>query len=159
LIQLASHTDRRIQTEVLFTLKQMINNGKHHDALVREGIVPAMQSLSSDNSHDVIDFVALALRSLALTMLRRGHMADILRFFSSDVVQLQEGAYTAVETIANGSERDRKVLLDEDIIERVTGDYDEMSLEILELAEIVIKKLVVDYIHVGRAHILIALVE
>ena len=159
LIQLASHTDRRIQTEVLFTLKQMVSNGKHHDALVRDGIVPAIQSLSSDNSHEVIGFVALALRSLAMTMLRRGHTADILRFFTSDVVQLREGSYIAVETIANGSERDRKVLLDEDIIERVTREYDEMSLATLKLAENVIKKLTSDYIRAGKIHILIPLIK
>jgi hypothetical protein len=159
LIQLASHTNRRIQTEVLFTLKQIISNGQHHDALVRDGIVPVIQSLSSDNTNEVAGFVTLALRALALTLVRRGHAVDVIRFASSDVVRLRGGGYAAVEVIANGLEQDRKCLVDQDIIERATGDHDEMSLATLKFAQTIIKKLSIDYVRGGKVHILIPLVK
>jgi hypothetical protein len=159
LIQLLFHADRRIQNEALFTLRHTINNGKYHDSLVKGGIVAAIQSLSSDTTSEVIGFVAFTLRSLALPLARQGHIADILRFWSSDVPKIREGASSAIEVIANGFERDRKCLLDQDIIETVTGRHDETSPVSAKLAGTIITRLAMDYINAGRVHLIVTLVE
>ena len=159
LFQLLSHRDRRIQNGVLYAISQRIKNEKNHDALERAGVVSVIQSLANSNNNEGISFVALALHSLALTLARNGHVSDILRLLASEVPKIREGASTAIQVIANSSEHDRKSLLDDDILERLTRDEGGTGQATLELSSKIIMKLAFDYVRAGKVNFILTLVE
>jgi hypothetical protein len=157
---LVSHSDRRVQTGALFSLKQRISNREYQESLERANIVFLIRSLSSNSDNpEAISFVAFALPSLALTLAHNGHVDAILQLLTCDEPQIREGASAAIEVIANGSAHERKHLLDKDILERLIGSDERLGQTELRLSSTIIPKLALDYLHAGRVDLILTLVE
>lgn len=157
---LVSHSDKRIQTAALFSLKQRIANREYQESLERANIVFLLRSLSSntDNS-EAVSFVAFALPALALTLASNGHVGAILQLLASDEPQIRQGASAAIEAIANGSTHERKHLLNEDILERLIGSDERLGQTELQLSAAIVPKLALDYLRGGKVDLILTLVE
>jgi hypothetical protein len=157
---LVSHSDRRIQTGALSSLKQRISNREYQESLERANVVLLLRSLSSNGDNpEAVTFVAFALPSLALTLAHNGHVDMILGLLFCEEPRIREGASAAIEGIANGSVHDRKHLLDEDILERLIGSDGRLEQTELQLSATIIPKLSLDYVRAGKVDLILALVE
>lgn len=157
---LVSHSDKRIQTAALFSLRQRIPNREYQESLERANIIFLIRSLSSnDDNPEAISFVAFALPSLALTLAHNGHVDDILLLLGSTEPQIRQGASAAIESIANGSVHERKHLLNADILERLIGSDERIGQTELQLCSTIIPKIALDYLRVGKVDLILTLVE
>jgi len=154
---LVSHSDRRIQTGALFSLKQRISNREYQESLEKANVVFLIRSLASNGDNpEAISFVAFALPSLALTLAHNGHVDVIFQLLTHEEPQIRQGASAAIEGIANGSAHERNHLLDEDILERLVGSLGQTELQ---LSSTIIPKLAQDYLRAGKVDLVITLVE
>ena len=157
---LVSHSDRRIQTGALFSLKQRISNREYQESLEKANVVFLIRSLASNgDSPEAISFVAFALPSLALTLAHNGHVEAILQLLASDEPRIRQGASAAIESIANGSSHQRIHLLDEDILERLIGSDEHLGQTELQLCSAIIPKLALDYLRAGKVDFILTLIE
>jgi hypothetical protein len=159
LFQLASHHDRRVQNGSLHSLKQKMGNREYQKSLEKTDIVPFIQSLSDSDNPEAISFVASALRSLALSLAGNGHVNEILRQLNHEESSIQESASTAIIAIANGSEAEKQLLLDEDVLERLAGNHERLGLTELRLLSAIIHPLSFEYVHADKARFILSLVE
>lgn len=159
LFQLVIHSDRRIQNAALHSLKRIIKNEKYHNNLERAGAVSLIQSLSNSYNSASISFAACALSSMAITLARKGHVRYILQTLTSDVPEFQGAASTAIQQIANGSEKDRVCLLNEDILEGFAAHEKELGEPELQIAAAMIPRLASSYLQARKVHAVLALVE
>ena len=158
LFSLASHTDRRIQTAALFSLKQRLQNRDYQESLEKANVVYLIRSLSSSDNPSAVSFVAEALTSLAPSLARNGHMSVMLQLLLSVEPKIKEAAAAALEAVANCSTHERKHLLKEDIIERLMGNQP-LDQTLLHLLSSIIPKLAFDYLDAGKIDFLLTLVE
>ena len=155
-----AHSDSRIQTAALFSLKRRISNLEYQESLERANVVFLLRSLSSNvDNPDATGFVAFALPSLALTLAHNGHVDVILQLLTCEEPKIRQGASAAIESIANGSVHERKHLLDEDILERLIGSDERMEQTELHLSSTIIPKLALDYLRGGKVDFVLTLVE
>lgn len=156
---LASHSNKRIQTAALSALKQRLQNREYQESLEKANIVYLIRSLTTSDAPEAISFVVAALTALALTLARKGHVSVIIQLLTSEEPKVSAGASLALETIASGSAQERKHLLDEDIIERLSGNQGRHDQTVLHLLSILIPKLIIDYLRAGKISLFLSLVE
>ena len=156
---LISHPDRRIQTAALTTLRQKISNSIHHESLEKANVIFMIRTLTDSDNPEALNFVAVALQVLALSLARNGHSSTIIDLLMHKEPKVQEGAAAALELIANGSVLERKRLLEQDIIGKLIGHEARLEQTQLRLVSSVIPKLAIDYLNAGRMELIIKLVE
>ena len=156
---LISHPDRRIQTAALTTLRQKLSNTNHQESLEKANVIFVIRTLTDSDNHEALNFVAAALQILALSLARNGHSSTIIDLLMHKEPKIQEGAAAALEIIANGSVLERKRLLEEDIIGKLTGREECLEQTQLRLLSSVIPKLAIDYLNAGRMELILKLVE
>jgi hypothetical protein len=159
LFHLASHHDRRIQDVALLSLKKKLDNREYQNSLEKAAIVPLIRSLSESDNPEAIDFVASVLRLLALTLASHGHVGDIFHHLTHREPSIQAGASAAIVAIANSSEVDRQLLLDENVLERLTGRFERLGSTELGLTGMIIPPLTPGYFRADRAKFILALIE
>jgi hypothetical protein len=157
---LVSHSDKRIQTAALSSLKRRISDREYQESLERANVVFLIRSLSSNiDNPDAVSFVEFALPSLALTLAHNGHLDIIIQLLTCEEPKIRQGASSAIETIAKGSAHERKHLLDEDILERLIGNDEQLEQTELQLSSVIIPKLANDYLRAGKADFILTLIE
>ena len=156
---LVSHPDRRIQTAALTTLRQKLSNSNHHESLEKANVIFMIRTLTDSDNPEALNFVATALQVLALSLARNGHSSTIIDLLMHNEPKVQEGAAAALEIIANGSDLERKRLLEQEIIGKLTGHGASLEQTQLRLMSSVIPKLAIDYLNAGRIELIIKLVE
>ena len=157
---LVSHSNKRIQTAALSSLKQRMSEREYQESLERANIVFVIRSLSSNsNNPEAISFVAFALPTMALTLARNDHADLLLQLLACEEPRICEGSFAAIENIANGSIDDRKHLLDIDILERLIGSDERLGQTELQLLSTIIPRLALDYLHAGKVDFILGLVE
>jgi hypothetical protein len=156
---LASHSNKRIQSAALLSLKEKLHNKENQESLEKANVVYLIRSLTTSEASEAISFVAAALTSLALSLARNGHVSVIVQLLVSEEPKISAGASAALEAIASGSMQERKHLLDEDIIERLSGSQGRNDQTVLLLVSTLISKLVIDYLRVGKMSFILSLVE
>lgn len=157
---LVSHSDRRIQTGALSSLKQRLSNRECQESLERANIIHLLRSLASNGSSpEAISFVTFALPTLSLTLASNGHVDAILQLLTSEEPEIRRGASAAVESIANGSAHERNYLLAHDILERLIGSNEQIGQTELQLSSAIIPKLAFDYLRAGRVTLIVSLTE
>jgi hypothetical protein len=62
---LLEHSDRRIQTAALISLKQRLPNAEYQESLEKANIIYTLRSLSNSDNPEALNFVTVALRELA----------------------------------------------------------------------------------------------
>ena len=145
---LISHSDRRIQTAALTTLRQKLPNSNHQESLEKANVIFVIWTLADSDNPEALNFVAAALPVLALSLARNGHCSTIMDLLMHREPKVQEGAAAALEIIANGSVLERKRLLEEDIIGKLISHDERLEQTQLRLLSSLIPKLVVDYLKV-----------
>jgi hypothetical protein len=159
LFDLISHADLRIQNSALCSLKEKLDDHGHQESLEKANIVFLIRTLANTDNSEAINFVAFALPSLALTLVRNGHVSDILLLLYHNEPKIREGASSAIEAIASGSDLDRSRLMAEDIFERLLGGNEPLDQRELGLCATIIPKLAVDYLHANKLNFIFTLVE
>ena len=144
-----SHPDRRIQTAALTTLRQSLSNPNHQESLEKANVIFVIRTLTDSDNPEALNFVAAALQVLALPLARNGYSSTIMNFLMHNKPKVQEGALAAaaLEIIANGSEPERKRLLEQDIIGKLVGHDERLEHTQLRLLSSVIPKLAIDYVN------------
>ena len=156
---LISHPDRRIQTAALITLKQNLSNPNHQESLEKANVIFVIRTLTDSDNPEALNFVAAALQVLALALARNGHSSTIMDLLMHKEPKVQEGAASALETIANGPVLERKQLLEQDIIGKLIGHDERLEQTQLRLLSSLIPKLAIDYLNAGRVDLILKLVE
>lgn len=159
LFQLASHHERCIQNGALVTLKQKMHVREYQESLLKAEVISLIRSLSESENPEAISFVAFALHSLAPTLARHRHISELLHYMAHEEPGIQGGASSAIIEIANGSEDEKKQLLDADVLERLIGSHDRLGTAELRLICAIIPPLASGYILAKRAKFILALVE
>lgn len=152
------HSDRRVQTAAMISLRQKLSNSDHQQSLEKADVVFLIRTLSDSDNSEALNFVMEALRVLALSLARNGHSSTIIALLMHKEPKVREGAAAALETIVNGSVQERKLLLEEDIIEKLINHecLDQMQLHLLSS---IIPKLAIDYCNAGKMELILTLVE
>ena len=155
---LALHSDRRIQTAAMISLKQRLSNSNHQQSLEKADVIFLIRTLTDSDNSEALNFVMEALRVLALSLARNGHSSTIIAFLMHKEPKVRDGAVAAIEAIVNSSVQDRKFLLEEDIIEKLINlkYLDQMHLRLLSS---IIPKLAIDYCNAGKMELILSLVE
>jgi hypothetical protein len=156
---LISHSDQRIQTAALISLRQKISNLDNQVSLEQANVVMMIRTLSDSDNPEAFNFIMEALRVLALSLARNGHASILINLLMHKEPKVREGAAAALEAIANGSEPERKKLLEEAIIERLIGHEARLEQTPLHLVCSIIPKLAIDYLNAGRMELILTLVE
>ena len=156
---LISHPDRRIQTVVLNTLRQNLSNPNHQESLEKADVIFVIRTLSDSDNPEAFNFVAAALKILALALARNGHSSTIMDLLMHKEPKIQEGAAGALEIIVNGPGLERKRLLEQDIIGKLIGHDERLEQTQLRLLSSIIPKLAIDYLNAGRVELILKLVE
>lgn len=156
---LVEHSDRRIQTAALISLKQKLSNADYQASLEKANIISTLRSLSNSDNPEALNFVAVALRELALSLARNGHASNIINLLVHKEPKVRDGAAAALEAISSGSARDRKLLLEEDIIERLVGHDEPLEQTQIYLLASIIPMLALDYLEAGKTDLIFRLVE
>lgn len=159
LFSLILHSDRRIQTAALISLKQMLSNSDYQESLEKANVMFMIRTLTDSDNPEAIDFVMVALQVLALSLARNGHSSTIIALLMHNQPKVREGAAAALEVIASGSTQDRKRLLEENIIERLIGQEEHLEPTQLHLLSSVVPKLAIDYLNTGKMNLILKLVE
>lgn len=118
-----------------------------------------IRTLSDSDNLEAFNFIMEALRVLALSLARNGHLSTLINFLTHKEPKIREGAVAALETIASSSVQERKKLLEETIIERLIGHEQRLEQTQLQLLSSIIPKLAIDYLDAGRMELIITLVE
>ena len=158
-VSLVSHSDRRIQTAALISLRQKLSNSGHQESLERANVVFLIQTLTDSDNPEALNFVMEALRVLALSLARNGHSSTIIALVTHKELKVREGAAAALEAIVNGSVQVRKLLLEEDIIEKLIIDEERLDQMQLHLLSSIIPRLAIDYCNAGKMQLILTLVE
>jgi hypothetical protein len=156
---LIQHSDRRIQTAALTSLKQKLSNSDHQESLEKANVVFIIRTLADSDNPEALNFVMVALQVLALSLARNGHSSTIITLLMHKEAKIREGAAAALEAISNGSGQERKRLLEEGIIERLIGHDERLEHTQLHLLSSVIPKLAIDYLNAGKMELIFTLVE
>lgn len=118
-----------------------------------------IRTLSESDNPEAFTFVMEALQVLAVSLARNGHSSAIINFLMHNEPKVREGAAAALEAIANGSVQDRKLLVEEDIIERLIGHEEHLGQTQLQLLSSIIPKLAIDYLDTRKIELILTLVE
>ena len=156
---LISHPDRRVQTAALTSLRQKLSNTSHQESLEKANVIFVIRTLSDSDNPEALNFVAVALQVLALSLARNGHCSTIIDLLMHNEPKVQEGAAAALEIIANGSVLERKRLLEQDVIGKLIGLEECLVQTQLRLLAFLIPKLAIDYLNAGRMELILKLVE
>lgn len=159
LFSLFEHSERRIQTAALISLKQKLSNPYYQESLEKANITSMLRSLSNSDNPEALNFVAVALRMLALSLARNGHTSSIIDLLVHKEPKVRDGAAAAVEAISGGSAQDRKHLLEEDIIQRLVGHDEPLEQIQTHLLALIIPMLALDYLEAGKIDLIFRLVE
>jgi hypothetical protein len=73
--------------------------------------------------------------------------------------KVRDGAAAALEAISSGSPRDRKFLLEEDIIERLVGHEEHLEQTQIHVLASTVPLLAFDYLEAGKVDVVFRLVE
>ena len=158
-VSLVSHSDRRIQTAALISLRQKLSNSGHQESLEKANVVFLIQTLTDSDNPEALNFVMDALRVLASSLARNGHSSTIISLVMHREPKVREGAAAALESIVNGSEQERKLLLEEDIIEKLIRSEERLDQMQLHLLSSIIPRLAIDYCNAGKMQLILTLVE
>ncbi|KDR80999.1 hypothetical protein GALMADRAFT_222596 [Galerina marginata CBS 339.88] len=156
---LVEHSDRRLQSAALISLKQRLSDAGYQDSLEKANIISTLRSLANSDNPEALTFVTVALKALALSLARNGHASNIMDLLVHKEPKVRDGAARALEDISKGSVRDRKYLLDEDIIERLVGHGEHLEQTQTDLLASIIPILALDYLEVGKADLIFGLVD
>ena len=156
---LVSHSDRRIQTAALVSLRQKLSNSDHQQSLEKADVVSLIRTLIDSDNPEALSFVMEALRVLALSLARNGHSGTIIALLMHKEPKVREGAAAALDAIVNGSVQERKLLLEEDIIEKLISNEEHLDRMQLHFLSSVIPRLAVDYCNAGKVQLILTLVE
>jgi hypothetical protein len=156
---LLEHSDMRIQTAALISLKQRLPNAEYQESFEKANIIYTLHSLSSSNNPEGLNFLAFALPALAVSLARNGHASNIINFLMHKEPKVRDGAAAALEAICSGSPRDRKFLLEEDIIEKLVGHEDHLEQTQIQVLVSTVPLLALDYLEAGKVDVFLGLVE
>ncbi|KAG6832805.1 hypothetical protein H0H92_009424 [Tricholoma furcatifolium] len=159
LFELFFHSNLRIQSSALISLRQRLTNVAHQESLEKANITSILRSLSSSDNPEALTFVSVALRTLALILAQHGHVPVIIDFLDHKESKVREGAIAALEAIAGGPQQARATLVEEGILETLISRNEHMEQTHLDVMVSVIPKLAVDYLEAGRADLLLDLVD
>ena len=156
---LLEHSDRRIQTAALISLKQRLPNAGYEESLEKANIIHTLRSLSNSDNPEALNFVSVALRALALSLAQNGHASNIINLLEHKEPKVRDGAAAALEAISSGSPRDRKLLLEQDIIERLVGHEEHLEQTQIQVLASTVPLLALDYLDAGKVDVVFRLVE
>lgn len=159
LFELAAHVDRRLQTRALMCLKQTMTNPAQYPALIQAGLISVIQTLSATDEPDATRFVIAALPALAVSAARAGSLGVIFHVLATGPPGVREAAAAGLQNIMRESVADRKILIDDNVLEKLTGGADISSRVTNDLSTFAIARLTPDYVEADKINFVLTLIE
>lgn len=155
---LVMHKNRTVQSAAMLVLRDQLRHASFRQSLQKADFVSRLRKLVDSENSDVLEFVADSLATMALELARARQIPVILQFLTESEPVVRRGARDAICNIASAEAPDSGSLIQEGIIERLSGNQI-IEHVVLDVLDFTIPTLAIQYVTAGRVNAILSLVE